>query len=47
MEVDIKITIEVEPEDFNERELRSAILAGFPEKFGYEIKELEIRKEAK
>lgn len=40
----ITITINVNEQDFDKQELRSDILCGFPERTGYEIKDLEIEK---
>lgn len=42
MEVEIKITIEADTDNFDERELRSDILDGFPERTGYDIQHLSI-----
>jgi hypothetical protein len=45
MIVEITITIEANEEDFDKSELRSDILYGFPETTGYDIKQLDIKKE--
>lgn len=40
--VEITITIKVDENNFDERELRYNVLEGFPERTGYEIQQLEI-----
>jgi len=40
--VEITITIKVDKDTYDERELRHNILDGFPERTGYEIHQLEI-----
>lgn len=42
MEVEITIRIEADKEYFDKYELRSDILAGFEERTGYEIQQLDI-----
>jgi hypothetical protein len=42
MEVEIKIKIEADYEDFNKQELRFNVFNGFPEITGYDIMDLDI-----
>ena len=40
MVVEITIVIDVDEDDYNERELKQDIKEGFPERTGYEVEEL-------
>lgn len=43
MVVEITIVIDVDEDNYNERELKQDIQQGFPERTGYDIEELYIK----